>query len=92
MFDNKYIKNELKKINKNLNQQIKLYIFGGGAMSFYDLKTATKDIDVLLPSETAASALIKILFKSGYNKIQTNNPVYIKMKTREIIENKDGFR
>ena len=92
MFDSNYIELELKKINKHLNKPIDIYIFGGGAMSFYDLKTATKDIDVLLPSETEASALIKSLFKSGYNKIETKDPIYIKMKTREIIENSDGFR
>ena len=61
-------------------------------MSFYDLKIATKDIDVLLLSETEASALIKTLYKSGYNTIETKDPIYIKMKTRKIIENKDGFR
>ncbi len=70
MFDSKYIENELKQINKHLNKQINIFIFGGGAMSFYDLKTATKDIDVLLPSETEASALIETLFKNGYSKIE----------------------
>lgn len=92
MFDSNYIKKELKNINKYLNNQINIYIFGGGAMSFFDLKTATKDIDVLLPSEAEASALIKALYKSGYNKIETKDPTYLKMKTREIIENTDGFR
>lgn len=92
MFDRSYIERELNTINKYLDKQISIYIFGGGAMSFYDLKTATKDIDVLLPSEVEASALIKILLKSGYQKIETNDPSYIQMKTREIIENADGFR
>jgi len=92
MFDSTYIEKELKNINKYLNKQINIYIFGGGAMSFYDLKTATKDIDVLLSSEAEASALIKALYKSGYNKIETKDPIYKKMKTREIIENIDGFR
>ena len=92
MFDSAYIENELNKINKHLDKQINIYIFGGGAMSFYDLKTATKDIDVLLPSDVEASKLIKTLFKSGYYTIETKDPIYTKMKTREIIENKDGFR
>lgn len=92
MFDSNYMGLELKKINKHLSKKINIFIFGGGAMSFYDLKIATKDIDVLLPSEAKASALIKTLFKCGYSKIETNDPVYIKMKTREIIENTDGFR
>ena len=92
MFDSKYIEEELQKINKNLSKQISLYIFGGGAMSFFNLKTATKDIDVLLSSESEVSALMKALFKTGYDKIETKDEIYIQMKTREIIENKDGFR
>jgi len=92
MFDSNYIETELKRINKHLNKEIKIYIFGGGAMSFYDLKTATKDIDVLLPSEAEASELIKKLLKSGYRKIETKDPIYTQMKSREIIENTDGFR
>ena len=92
MFDRKYIEKELQKINKNLSKQISLYIFGGGAMSFFNLKTATKDIDVLLPSESEASALMNVLYKTGYDKIETLDEIYLKMKTREIIENKDGFR
>ena len=92
MFDSNYIKKELINVNKYLSKPISIYIFGGGAMSFYDIKTATKDIDVLLPSEVEASALIKALYKCGYNKIETKDPIYIKMITREIIENIDGFR
>ena len=92
MFDSKYIEHELKQINKHLNKQISMFIFGGCAMSFYDLKTATKDIDVLLSSENEASILVEALFKNGYKRIETKDIVYIKMKSREILENTDGFR
>ncbi len=92
MFDRNYIDQELKKINKHLSQQIYIFILGGGAMSFYDLKTATKDIDVILHTEREASTLIKALYKSGYKKIEIKDPIYLKMKTRAIIENQDGFR
>ena len=92
MFDSKYIENDLNRINQKISKQINIYILGGGAMSFYDLKTATKDIDVILPTESEATELIKTLYKTGYEKIETKDPVYMKMKTREIIENKDGFR
>ena len=92
MFDSTYIEKELQKINNNLSKQIHLYIFGGGAMSFFNLKTATKDIDVLLSSESDASVLMNALYKTGYKNIETKDEIYIQMKTREIIENKDGFR
>ncbi|MEF8848956.1 MAG: DUF6036 family nucleotidyltransferase [Candidatus Thermoplasmatota archaeon] len=92
MFDRCYIEKELKKLNAFLSRQISIYVIGGGAMGFYGLKTATKDIDVLLPSEKQASLLIETLCQSGYKKIKTKDPVYVDMKAREIIENNDGFR
>lgn len=91
-FERTYIEQELKKIDGNLPEPISLYIIGGGAMSFYDLKTATKDIDVIVTSEKAATTLITALQKSGYKKIEQVTSVYRRMKTRAIIENNDGFR
>ena len=91
-FERTYIEQELKKIDSNLPEPISLYIIGGGAMSFYDLKTATKDIDVIVTSEKAATTLITALQKSGYKKIEQVTSVYRRMKTRAIIENNDGFR
>jgi hypothetical protein len=91
-FERTYIEQELKKINSNLPETISLYIIGGGAMSFYDLKTATKDIDVIVTSEKAATTLITALQKSGYKKIEQVTSIYRRMKTRAIIENNDGFR
>ncbi len=92
MFDSKYIEDELKKINSHFSDEVKMYIIGGGAMSFYDIKAATKDIDVIVETEKEAKNLINALYKSGYKKIEPEDPVYQKMRTREIIENKDGFR
>lgn len=84
-FERTYIEQELKKIDGNLPEPISLYIIGGGAMSFYDLKTATKDIDVIVTSEKAATTLITALQKSGYKKIEQVTSVYRRMKTRAII-------
>ncbi|MEA3457286.1 MAG: hypothetical protein U9R21_01250 [Candidatus Thermoplasmatota archaeon] len=63
-FDRNYISKELKKINSHLEKQITLYILGGGAMSFYDIKAATKDIDVVVKSEKEVQLLINALKKT----------------------------
>lgn len=91
-FDRKYITQELNKINSHVKISMILYILGGGAMSFYDLKTATKDIDVIVKTEKDAQSLIDALNKSGYKHIEEIDEIYLKMKTRAIIENQDGFR
>jgi hypothetical protein len=91
-FERAYINQELKNIDGYLPAPISLYIIGGGAMSFYDLKTATKDIDVIVTNEKAATTLLTALQKSGYKKIEHVTSVYRRMKTRAVIENNDGFR
>lgn len=91
-FERTYIEQQLKNIDSNLPTPISLYIIGGGAMSFYDLKTATKDIDVIVTNEKAATVLLTALQKSGYKKIEHITSIYRRMKTRAIIENHDGFR
>lgn len=91
-FNRNYMEQELKKINKHLKKSVTLYIIGGSAMSFYDLKTATKDIDVIVKSEEEAKSLINALKQSGYKSIEKIDQIYLQMKTRAIIENTDGFR
>jgi hypothetical protein len=91
-FEKEYIETELKTIDDKLSTPISLYILGGGAMSFYDLKTATKDIDVIATNEKTATTLVTALQKSGYKKIEQVASVYQRMKTRAVIENNDGFR
>ena len=47
-FDKTYIEKQLEIIDSFLKKPINVYVIGGGAMGFYDLKTATKDIDVIV--------------------------------------------
>jgi len=61
-------------------------------MSYFDLKAANKDIDVLLTNETEIKQLTQALLQTGYQRQIDKNPIYLKMKTRDIIENEDGFR
>ena len=91
-FDRKYIEKELSSIDKHLTDTITVYILGGGAMSFIDLKVATKDIDVVVRTEEESKQLLNALCKSGYKNIEHIEPIYQRMKTRAIVENTDGFR
>jgi len=91
-FDRRYIEKQLEIIDSHLHKPLTLYIIGGGAMGFYDLKTATKDIDVIVTKEDEAISLLKALHESEYKTIERIEPIYLKMKTRAVIENNDGFR
>ena len=93
-FDRNYLNQEFDKLNKTTKQPLTLYLIGGGAMAFYGLKAATKDIDIILTNQGHLNNLQTILKDIGYKE---PNPVlitraYNKMQTNAILENQDGFR
>ena len=63
-------------------------------MSFYGLKDATKDIDIILTNSKQLSSLKNALNALGYKKPAQAfiTKTYCKMQTNAIMENIDGFR
>ena len=49
-FDNTYIQSELERIGMQLETPLTVYLIGGDAMAFRDLKETTKDIDLVVTS------------------------------------------
>ena len=47
-FDQWYINKELMKLDKILGDELNIYLLGGAVMAINNLKTATRDIDVLV--------------------------------------------
>ena len=92
-FNKNYLQQEFDKLDAK-TQPATLYLIGGGAMAFYGLKEATKDIDIILTNTEQLNSLLTALSKSGYNKpAQTLiTKSYCKMQTNAIMENTDGFR
>ena len=93
-FNREYLKQEFDKLDSIAKKSIALYLIGGGAMAFYGLKVATKDIDIILTNQENLNSLQAVLCSAGYKK---PNPVvitrpYNEMQTSAILENKDGFR
>jgi hypothetical protein len=93
-FDRDYLKQEFDKLNAIAERPLALYLIGGGAMAFYGLKAATKDIDIILTNPEDLKSLQAALGSMGYKE---PNPLvitraYNEMQTSAILENKDGFR
>ena len=93
-FDRDYLKQEFDKLNALAKCPLALYLIGGGAMAFYGLKAATKDIDIILTNQEDLNNLQATLGATGYRE---PNPVvitraYSQMQTSAILENQDGFR
>src|SRR5208337_151456 len=93
-FDKNYLKQEFDKLNSKTKLPLTLFLIGGGAMAFYGLKDATKDIDIILTSIENLKNLKTTLETIGYKEPE---PVlitraYNHMQTNAILENQDGFR
>lgn len=93
-FDRDYLKQEFDKLDSITKKGIVLYLIGGGAMAFYGLKVATKDIDIILTNQQDLNILHAALGEMGYmepNPLVITEP-YDEMQTNAILENKEGFR
>jgi len=93
-FDKTYLKQEFDKLNSKTKLPLTLFLIGGGAMAFYGLKDATKDIDIILTSTDDLGNLKTTLEVIGYKEPE---PVlitraYNNMQTSSILENQAGFR
>ncbi len=89
-FGKDYIYKELKKLDGALEEQLRIYLIGGGNMSLLGLKNATRDIDVILNKEEELAILKNALLRCGYEEKYL--PLYEKMGSRLVMENDDGFR
>ena len=93
-FDKNYLQQEFDRLNATTKLPITLYLIGGGAMSFYGVKAATKDVDIILTNREDLSSLKVALETLGYKEINhlTITRPYNDMQTSAILENQDGFR
>ncbi len=55
----------LSTIAEHLEDEVDIYLIGGGAMMFYGLKTATKDIDIVVLDSKSLSKFISAAKKAG---------------------------
>jgi hypothetical protein len=93
-FDKDYLQQEFNKLDATTKGSMTLCLIGGGAMAFYGLKAATKDIDIILTSQGDLNNLQTTLNVIGYkepNPVLITRP-YNKMQTNAMLENQDGFR
>lgn len=91
-FDNRYIRSELERIGGRLETPLTVYLIGGGAMAFRDLKDATKDIDLVVADGGDLRSLQAVLLGSGYEVVKEPGEEYDALGAQRILENDDGCR
>lgn len=61
-----------KEIDENLKEKVHFYVIGGAVMLYHNLKTSTKDIDIVVDSPEEFKAIEKLLKEIGFeSKILT---------------------
>lgn len=91
-FDSEYIRSELERIGDQLEVPLTVYLIGGGAMAFRDLKDTTKDIDLVVTDGDALRQLQAVLLESGYDVVGEPGEEYDDLGAQCILENDDGCR
>lgn len=91
-FGQDYIQEELKRIGKELEEPLQVYLIGGGAMAFQRMKEATKDIDVVVTAGKDLKLLQKVLKRNGYSEVKETEEEYRELGTQVVLENEAGCR
>lgn len=66
MFKKEELNGWLVKVGSQVEKPIKIYMIGGGALSFRELKESTKDIDLIVTSKEDFDVLDKAIQKAGF--------------------------
>ena len=91
-FDSEYIKSELERVGGHLETNLTVYLIGGGAMAFQDLKETTKDIDLIVGGGDNLRVLQAVLLENGYDIVKEPGEEYDDLGAQRILENNDGCR
>ena len=78
-FGREYIETEFQELGEGLKTSLEIYLIGGGAMSFLNLKDATKDIDVVVSDTSDLSSLVEALKERDYEKVKEPDTEYEKL-------------
>jgi hypothetical protein len=91
-FDSDYICSEFDRIGQRLDDSLTVFLIGGGAMAFRDLKNTTKDIDLFVSSGTDLGQLQATLLDLDYEIIREPSTEYDELGAQRIIENDERCR
>lgn len=84
----KQITDVLEEVDKQLANQVNIYLIGGGMMLYHKLKIITKDVDIVVETNREFKAFEDALIKIGFlGRIPTKE--YSKVDLSQILERGD---
>ncbi len=91
MYSRHDIEKVLEEAGKHLERRVDVYLIGGCAMTFRNLKPATKDADLLLSSELDEAALFEAMRSAGLEELFPGSK-YVPLKAKDILVAKNGLQ
>lgn len=91
MYSKLDIENVLQKAGSFVKRPVEAFLIGGCAMTFRNLKPATKDADLLLEDELSEKILFDALRESGLTELFPGAH-QIEVKAKDILITKDGLQ
>lgn len=77
-----------KEVSATLKQNIDIYVIGGAVLLYHGLKSATKDIDVVVETKKEFLYLQQVLHEAGFKPVAPGTE-YSRMNLSQILSRKD---
>ena len=90
-FSKKDIEEVFVKASEVLSRPISVYLIGGCAMAFRNLKPSTKDVDLLFDDGLSEQAFFSALKESGFAELFPGSSE-IDLKAKDILINEKGLQ
>lgn len=81
------IREQFHELSTLLDEELTVFLIGGGALTLGDLKSATKDIDLVVRDETELERLRDALEAEGYSPPDHVSEEYDELNAAFILEN-----
>jgi DNA-binding transcriptional ArsR family regulator len=91
-YGEKVLNKTLEDIADHITHDLNIYLIGGGAMMFYGLKPATKDIDIVFLSHEDLRRFVIAANKAGIKQTEESEPEYLKLGKSEIMIAESGIQ
>lgn len=85
------IEKTLKEIGGEMKNTVRIYLIGGGALSFKQIKESTKDIDIIFESKEELRVFTEKLKEEGFREIHRKFQAYEKARGMLGKEDKPTF-
>ncbi|GAB7091380.1 hypothetical protein JCM18237_16510 [Halorubrum luteum] len=85
-FESTAIRRQFSELATLINDDLTVYLIGGGALTLEELKNATKDIDLIVRRESELKQLWSVLTSAGYEPQEDLAEEYDELEAAFILE------